>query len=109
MSSDATVTTPDATSTRSSARTAPTAASSTREADLDAWLDSPNGGALRRGSTPHDKYVRDHLVGTVEQVADKTQAFVDAGCREFVLWFRDYPSTESLERFAKEVIPRVRG
>ena len=75
------------------------------EADLDAWLDSPNGGALRRGSTPHDKYVRDHLVGTVEQVAAKTQAFVDAGCREFVLWFRDYPSTESLERFAKEVIP----
>ena len=79
------------------------------EADLDAWLDSPSGGALRRGSTPHDKYVRDHLVGTVEQVAEKTQAFVDAGCREFVLWFRDYPSTESLERFAKEVIPRVRG
>ena len=77
--------------------------------DLDAWLDSPSGGALRRGSTPHDEYVRDHLVGTVEQVAEKTQAFVDAGCREFVLWFRDYPSTESLERFAKEVVPRVRS
>ena len=78
------------------------------EADLDAWLDSPGGGALRRGSTPHEEYVRDNFVGTVEQVAEKVQAFVDAGCREFVLWFRDYPSTESLERFAKEVIPHDR-
>ncbi len=33
-------------------------------------------------------------MGTVEQVAEKTQAFVDAGCREFVLWMRDYPSDE---------------
>ena len=62
--------------------------------------------SLRRASTPHDEYVRDNLVGTAEQVAEKVQAFVDAGCREFVLWFRDYPSTESLERFAKEVVPR---
>ena len=49
------------------------------------------GGA----SKPHDEYVRDNLVGTAEQVAEKVQAFVDAGCREFVLWFRDSPSTES--------------
>jgi F420-dependent oxidoreductase-like protein len=76
-------------------------------ADLERWLDSPSGGSLRRGAMPHDEYVRDNLVGTVEQVAEKTQAFVDAGCREFVLWFRDYPSTESLERFAREVVPRV--
>ena len=41
-------------------------------------------------------------------VAEKVQAFVDAGCREFVLWFRDAPSTESIERFAAEVTPRVR-
>jgi hypothetical protein len=40
-------------------------------------------------------------------VVEKIQAFVDAGCREFVLLFRDYPSTESLERFAREVVPRV--
>jgi F420-dependent oxidoreductase-like protein len=79
------------------------------EADLTRWLDSPTGGALRRGSTSHDEYVRDHLVGTPEQVAEKTQEFVDAGCREFVLWFRDAPSSESLERFAKEVVPRVRA
>ena len=49
----------------------------------------------------------DNFVGTVEQVTEKVQAFVDAGCAEFVLWFRDAPSTESLERFAAEVIPNV--
>jgi len=79
------------------------------DADLQRWLDSPTGGSLRRGGTPPDEYVRDNLVGTAEQVTEKTQAFVDAGCREFVLWFRDYPSTESLERFAQEVVPRVKA
>jgi len=53
--------------------------------------------------------VRDSFVGTVEMVAEKVQAFVDAGAREFVLWFRDYPSSESLERFMSEVVPLVRS
>ena len=78
------------------------------ERDLDAWLESPAGGHLRK-LIPKLEYTRDNLVGTPEQVAEKVQAFVDAGCREFVLWFRDSPSTESLERFAAEVIPRVRA
>lgn len=78
------------------------------ERDLAAWLASPAGGHLRK-LVPDDEYARDNLVGTVEQVVHKVQAFVDAGCREFVLWFRDAPATESLERFAREVIPRIRG
>lgn len=76
------------------------------ERDFDAWLHSPGGGPLRAGGDL-DAYARDHLVGTVEQVAEKCRAFVDAGCREFVLWFRDYPSSESLERFAREVVPLI--
>ena len=75
-----------------------------REQDLGAWLDSPEGGPLWGRGDP-DEYVRDNFVGTAEQVTEKVQAFVDAGCREFVLWFRDYPSNESLERFAREVVP----
>ena len=76
------------------------------DADLQRWLESPEGGNLW-GEEPDDVYVRDNLVGTDEVVAEKVQAFVDAGCREFVLWFRDYPSTESLERFMADVVPRV--
>lgn len=78
------------------------------ESDLDAWLASPAGGHLRK-LVDRNEYARDNLVGTVEQVTEKVQAFVDAGCREFVLWFRDFPSTDSLERFAREVVPAVRG
>jgi F420-dependent oxidoreductase-like protein len=77
-----------------------------RERDLRTWLDSPGGGQLW-GRTPHEDYVRDNLVGTPERVAEQVQGFVDAGCRELVLWFRDFPSSESLERFTAEVVPRL--
>jgi alkanesulfonate monooxygenase SsuD/methylene tetrahydromethanopterin reductase-like flavin-dependent oxidoreductase (luciferase family) len=76
--------------------------------DVDTWLESPGGGQLW-GRTPHEDYLRDNLVGTVEQVTEQVQGFVDAGCREFVLWFRDYPSSESLERFVAEVVPQIQG
>jgi F420-dependent oxidoreductase-like protein len=78
------------------------------EADLRTWLRSPGGGGLWGGTDP-DEYVRDNFVGTSDQVTEKVQAFVDAGCREFVLWFRDYPASESLEQFATEVRPSVQG
>ena len=53
----------------------------------------------------------------VEQFGDEgdfvpaysAQEFVDAGCGEFVLWFRDAPSSHSLEAFARDVIPLVKG
>jgi len=76
------------------------------DAGLRAWLDSPGGGQLW-GRGDHEEYVRDNFVGTAEQVTEKVQAYVDAGCREFVLWFRDFPSSESLERFAADVVPNV--
>jgi len=76
------------------------------DADLRRWLDSPGGGHLWGKQDP-DTYVRDNFVGTDEQVAEKVQGYVDAGCREFVLWFRDYPGVESLERFMADVVPRV--
>jgi len=78
------------------------------EADLRAWLATPDGGHLWGNDAP-DEYVRDNFVGTVDQVVEKVQAFVDAGCQDFVLWFRDFPSSESLERFAAEVVPQVSG
>ena len=78
------------------------------EPDLRAWLDSPGGGQLWGRGDP-EVYVRDNFVGTAEQVTEKVQAFVEAGCREFVLWFRDYPASDSLEEFATAVRPNVRG
>lgn len=78
------------------------------ERDLQQWLESPGGGSLW-GNTAPEEYVRDNFVGTVAQVTAKVQGYVDAGCREFVLWFRDFPSSESLERFMGEVVPDISG
>ena len=47
------------------------------------------------------------LVGTAEQVAEKVQGFVDAGCREFILWFRDSPGTDSLDAMVRDVAPMI--
>lgn len=74
------------------------------ERDLRRWCEQPDGGRLWGRQDP-ERYVQENLVGTVEQVAEKTQAFVDEGASEFVLWMRDYPSDESLRRFVGEVVP----
>jgi hypothetical protein len=76
------------------------------EADLAAWLDSPDGGHLW-GETDHETYVASNLVGTVEQVTEKAQAFVDAGCGAFILWFRDAPTDESMTAWIEQVAPAL--
>ena len=48
------------------------------------------------------------LVGTPDQVSEKIQKYLDAGCTGFIPWCSDYPSTETLELFAKKVIPNFR-
>ena len=59
----------------------------------------------RRRST---SYLADNLVGTVEQVIEKAQGFIDAGCRGFILWLRDFPGDETLRRFMDEVVPALK-
>ncbi|MBA3288405.1 MAG: LLM class F420-dependent oxidoreductase [Acidimicrobiia bacterium] len=49
-----------------------------------------------------------NLVGTPEQVCERIQTYVDLGCRGFVPWCADYPDTETMELFAREVIPNFR-
>lgn len=50
---------------------------------------------------------RGNLVGPPELVQERLEAFVDAGCRDFAVFFRDYPRTASLERLIGEIIPKV--
>ncbi len=77
------------------------------EAELQSWLDTPDGGHLW-GGVDHETYRRDNLVGTVEQVAEQARAFIDAGCGEFILWFRDAPSDHSLAAWMEGVVPLLR-
>jgi alkanesulfonate monooxygenase SsuD/methylene tetrahydromethanopterin reductase-like flavin-dependent oxidoreductase (luciferase family) len=76
------------------------------DAECRAWCESEGGGHLW-GRQPTDEYLEENLVGTVEQVVEKTQAFVDAGCGGLILWLRDYPSDETLRRFVTEVVPKL--
>jgi F420-dependent oxidoreductase-like protein len=57
---------------------------------------------------PVESWRAGNLVGTPEQVCEKIQTYVDLGCRGFIPWCADYPDTESLELFAREVIPNFR-
>lgn len=77
------------------------------DAAARAWCDEPDGGHLWGGADP-DTYLHDNLVGSVDSVVEKTQAFIDAGCDQFVLWLRDYPADDTLVRFATEVVPQLR-
>jgi alkanesulfonate monooxygenase SsuD/methylene tetrahydromethanopterin reductase-like flavin-dependent oxidoreductase (luciferase family) len=76
------------------------------DAEARAWCAEPDGGNLW-GGQPVDTYLADNLVGTPEQVAEKTQAYIDAGCCEFILWLRDFPGDETLRRFMAEVVPTL--
>jgi len=76
------------------------------EAEAEAWCRSEGGGHLW-GRQPAGEYLADNLVGTPEQVVEKTQAYLDAGCGGLVLWLRDYPSDETLRRFMGEVVPKL--
>ena len=57
---------------------------------------------------PAERWREGNLVGTPEQVAEKVRTYVDLGCRGFIPWCADYPDTETLERFANEVVPNFR-
>jgi len=48
-----------------------------------------------------DEWQRNNLVGTVEQVTEKVQQYIDLGCSGFIPWCADYPSTETVELFAE--------
>lgn len=49
------------------------------------------------------------IVGTPEAVAERLQAFVDVGVRDFILRFADFPRLEGVRRFEKEIAPKLVG
>jgi alkanesulfonate monooxygenase SsuD/methylene tetrahydromethanopterin reductase-like flavin-dependent oxidoreductase (luciferase family) len=60
-------------------------------------------------SAPLFSRERSAIYGTPEQVAEKLQGFVDVGVRDFILRFADFPRTENALRFAREIVPKLRG
>jgi alkanesulfonate monooxygenase SsuD/methylene tetrahydromethanopterin reductase-like flavin-dependent oxidoreductase (luciferase family) len=48
------------------------------------------------------------IYGTPEQLVEKFQERADAGCAHFQLRFADFPGTEGVARFGREVLPHAR-
>ena len=68
--------------------------------------DKPGGLAGRAGTM--EAWKNAHLVGTPEQVCERIETYRKLGATGFTPWCVDYPSTETLELFATEVIPNFR-
>jgi alkanesulfonate monooxygenase SsuD/methylene tetrahydromethanopterin reductase-like flavin-dependent oxidoreductase (luciferase family) len=58
-------------------------------------------GSLSLRADPFDDWQKNNLVGTVEQVSEKVQKYIDLGCSGFIPWCADYPSIETVELFAE--------
>ena len=65
-------------------------------------------GSKNLWGEPAESWRAKALVGTPEQVSEKIQKYLDAGCTGFIPWCADYPSPETLELFATKVIPNFR-
>ncbi len=50
-----------------------------------------------------------YVIGTPDQCVEKLQSYVDAGVQHFYMYFLDYPSEQGMERFNREVRPRIKG
>ena len=48
------------------------------------------------------------MVGTPDELAAQIQSYADLGFSHLVLRFADYPRTEGVELFMKQVMPRFR-
>jgi alkanesulfonate monooxygenase SsuD/methylene tetrahydromethanopterin reductase-like flavin-dependent oxidoreductase (luciferase family) len=48
------------------------------------------------------------MVGTPDELADQIECYADLGFSHFMLRFADYPKTEGVKLFIKEVLPRFK-
>ena len=48
------------------------------------------------------------MVGTPDELADQIQSYADLGFSHFMLRFADYPKTDGVKLFIREVLPRYR-
>jgi len=61
--------------------------------------------AERSALYPHSQ--SSAIVGTPEHVTEKLGAFVEAGVRDFILRFADFPRLDGARRFAREIAPKL--
>jgi len=48
-----------------------------------------------------------YILGSLPDVTERTAEYVKAGVQHFMIYFLDYPSTNSMKAFAKQVVPSL--
>jgi alkanesulfonate monooxygenase SsuD/methylene tetrahydromethanopterin reductase-like flavin-dependent oxidoreductase (luciferase family) len=74
-----------------------------REVQITYFSEIDLSGGPSRAPRPEVHF----LEGGVAQATAEMQAFIDLGVRHFMLRFSDYPSTQGLQCFVDEVLPRL--
>jgi len=62
---------------------------------------------FNQGEDVSDRYGRPLVAGTPAQVTAALRAFMALGCSHFMVRFADYPKTDMLETFQREVLPAL--
>ena len=66
------------------------------------------GGSLGLWGESFERWRDENLVGTPEQVSEQVDRYRALGCRAFLVWCADYPSHQTLQLFAEQVMPAFR-
>src|SRR5215207_6211217 len=83
----------------------------TRSTSINVFLleegeDPESATALARGSKSYDKYSKEFMVGTAEEISERLRPMVDAGVNYFITYLpRVAYEPAMVERFAREVVP----
>ncbi len=69
--------------------------------------DPESATASARGPVAYEKYAKQYMVGTAEEVAARIEPMVEAGANYFIVYMpRVAYDHEPMRRFAREVVPR---
>jgi F420-dependent oxidoreductase-like protein len=49
-----------------------------------------------------------YVIGSPDECVEKLQSYVDAGVQHFTMYFLDYPFSDTMDRFTREVRPRIK-
>jgi F420-dependent oxidoreductase-like protein len=75
---------------------------------LEEGEDPQEATALARGNRSYDEYSKEYMVGTAEEIVERLQPRVEAGVNYFIVYLpRVAYDPAMVERFAREVVPRI--
>ena len=64
-----------------------------------------HAGDIQPSAETTDELRSQYILGNLEHCKSRIKQYVDVGVQHFQIYFIDYPSTDSLETFAREIIP----